>query len=194
MDSLFSRAETVRLGSETVATLDPADTLLHLCVNGGLDGARSLLRLADIDVVARSGRIEWTDFVDRAHEARVGALCAGALQRTCSVIGTPLPPGLLAELEPFRGWLSLNEFVDRHRRNGRRLANGVASGALLESGRATRRQTVGRLIRTIGTYSATKLGRPALTARGGDLDWQRSSDQREIDRQDYLRWVAAGSG
>ena len=196
MESLFDRAETVQLSPDTAATLDPVDTLLHLCVNGGLDGARSLLRLCDIDVVARSGRIDWTDFVDRARAARAGALCAGVLQRTSSVIGTPLPPGPLAELEPFRGWLRINEFVDRRRRRGHRLADGVASGTLLASGRASRRQTMQRFMRTTGEFCLSKLGRPALNGPGGDLDWQRTSDvgQGDVERGQYLRWVAEGAG
>jgi hypothetical protein len=192
MESLFDRAEAVQLSSETVSTLDPADTLLHLCVNGGLDGARTLLRLSDIDVVARSGRVDWTVFVDRARAARAGALCAGVLQRTSSVIGTPLPPGPLAELEPFRGWLRLNEFIDRRRRRGHRLADGVASGTLLASGRASRRQTMQRFMRKTGEFCLTKLGRPAPTDPGGDLDWQRAPDhgRRDAERERYLRWVA----
>jgi hypothetical protein len=195
MEPLFDRAETVRLSSETVSTLDPADTLLHLCVNGGLDGARSLLRLSDIDVVARSGRIGWTDFLDRARKARAGALCAGALQRARSVVGTPLPSGLLAELEPFRGWLTLNERVDRRPRSGRRFANGVASGALLASGRDTRRQTLQRFLRKAGEFSMRRLGRPALTDPGGNLDWQRRSGDgnRDVERERYLSWVSDGA-
>jgi hypothetical protein len=194
MESLFDRAETVQLGSERVATLDPADTLLHLCVNGGLDGARGLLRLADIDVVVRSGRVEWADFAERARGAAAGALCGAVLQRTSSVIGTPLPPGLLAELEPFPGWLRLNAFVDRHRRS-RRLANGVASGVLLASGRPTRRQTFERLTRMVLTFGKTRMGRPGLTDPGGELDWQRGTDRAEsdVERRQYLRWVEAGS-
>ena len=70
MAPLFERAERISLGSDEVATLDPADTLLHLCINGGLDGARTLLRLVDIDVVARSGRVDWMDFAKRARAAR----------------------------------------------------------------------------------------------------------------------------
>jgi hypothetical protein len=192
MESLFDRAEAVRFSSVTVSTLDPVDTLLHLCVNGGLDGARSLLRLADIDVVARSGRVDWTVFVERARAAGAGALCAGVLQRTCSVIGTPLPPGLLAELEPFWGWLGVNEFIDRRRRRGHRLADGVASGTLLSSGRASRRQTLQRLMHKTGEFCLIKLGRPGLTGPGGELDWQRTPDDavRDREREQYLRWVA----
>jgi hypothetical protein len=194
MAPLFERAEQVSLGSEVVATLDPPDTLLHLCINGGLDGARTLLRLVDIDVVARSGRVDWTDFAKRAQAARACALSAAVLQRCASIVGTPLPHGLLADLEPYRGWLRLNALVDRQRSSGRRLTSGVASGALLASGRATRIATLGRLARTIALHSLTKLGRSGLTDSGGELDWHRVSEHADpaSDRQRYLRWVAAG--
>ena len=101
---------------------------------------------------------------------------------------------MLAELEPFRGWLRVNAFVDRRRRSGRRLTNGVASGALLASGRATRAATLGRFSRTVVSHSLSKLGRPGLTDPGGELDWQRASEHADpaSDRQQYLRWVAAG--
>jgi hypothetical protein len=195
MESLFARAESVRLGPEHVLTLDPADTLLHLCVNGGLDGARMLSRLVDIDVVARGGRVDWAEFVDRARGAGTGALCGAVLQRTWSLIGTPLPPGLLADLEPFPGWLWLNAFVDRHR-HSRRFVYGVASGALLASGRATRRQTFERFMWTALAFGKTRLGRPGLTDAGGQLDWQRGTDTAEgdADRLQYLNWVGGGSG
>ena len=194
MAPLFERAERISLGSDEVATLDPADTLLHLCINGGLDGARTLLRLIDIDVVARSGRVDWMDFAKRARAARACALCAAVLQRCASIVGTPLPHGLLADLEPYRGWLRLNALVDRRRRSGRHLTSGVASGALLASGRKTRIATLRRLTRTVASHSLTRLGRPALTDTGGELDWQRVSERadRASDRQRYLRWVAAG--
>ena len=54
-----------------MATLDAEDTLLHLCINGGLDGAAALIRIVDIDVVARSGRVDWTQFADRARARHV---------------------------------------------------------------------------------------------------------------------------
>jgi hypothetical protein len=42
----------------------------------------------------------------------------------------------------------------------------------------------------------TRLGRPGLTDPGGDLDWQRTSGDgsRDVEREQYLRWVADGAG
>ena len=82
MAPLFDRAEAVGLAPNMVVdTIDPTDTLLHLCINSGLDGARRLGKLVDIDVVARHGRLDWSDLAARARAAG-GALvhrCAPAL-------------------------------------------------------------------------------------------------------------------
>ena len=51
-------------------------------------------------------------------------------------------------------------------------------------------------MRTTGEFCLSKLGRPALNGPGGDLDWQRTSDvgQGDVEREQYLRWVAEGAG
>lgn len=195
MAPLFSRAESVNLAPNiSVATLDPADTLLHLCINGGLDGARALIKLIDVDVVARNARVDWSQFIERARAAGAGALCAAVLQRCNLLVGTPLPDGVLSDLEPFAGWLPLNAVLDRRRRDDRRMTYGVASGALVSSGRATRRATLSRLVETLWSYSMTRLGRPGLTDTGGALHWQRRPADGDVTtaRQRYLGWVADG--
>ncbi len=198
MAPLFDRAEAVGLAPNMdVDTLDPADTLLHLCINGGLDGARRLGKLVDIDVVARHGRLDWSDLAARARAAGAGGLCTAVLRRCNHMIGTPVPSGLLAELEPFRGWLRLNAFVDRQRLHGRGagVAVGVAPGALLASGRATRQATLGRFVRTLGSNALSRMGRPHIADTGGALDWQRTFGtrrRRKRHRRRYLRWVTTG--
>ena len=193
MAPLFDRAETVELAPNVrVATLDPVDTLVHLCINGGLDGARRLGRLVDVDVVARSGRIDWHQVVTRARGAGAAGLCSAVLQRCAALVGTALPDGLLAELEPFPGWLALNALVDRPRRDGRLPEDGVASGTLIASAHDTRLATSTQLARKLGANVLSRFGRPHLADSGGALDWQRGSDpaQAARERDRYLRWVA----
>ena len=134
---LFDRAGRLALGSETVLTLDPADTLQHLCVGAGLGGARILLQLVDVDRVARDPDLDWGQFVARSRQAGSHALCLAVLARAHRILGTPLPDLLLADLRPFPGWATLTELVELPRRSERRLAAGVASGLVLASGRAT---------------------------------------------------------
>jgi hypothetical protein len=192
MAPLFDRAETVELAPNVrVATLDPVDTLVHLCINGGLDGARRLGRLVDVHVVAGGGRIDWQQVVARARDAGVAGLCSAVLQRGATLVGTALPDGLLAELEPFPGWLRVNALVDRPRRGGRPPEDGVASGTLIASARDTRRRTSLQLSRKLAVNVLSRLGRPHLADTGGALDWQRVADpaQTARERDRYLRWV-----
>jgi hypothetical protein len=165
--------------------------LVHLCINGGLDGARRLGRLVDVDVVARGGRIDWQQVVSRTRSAGAAGLCSAVLQRCSVLLGTALPDGLLAELEPFPGWLALNALVDRPRHGGRAPADGVASGTLIASARDTRRATTVQLVHKLGANVLSRFGRPHLADSGGALDWQRGSDptQAAHERDRYLRWV-----
>lgn len=191
--AMIGRSRRVRLGVVDVRAHAPEDTLLHLCVNSGLDGARRLRRLVDVDVVARSGRVAWEVFVERARGSSAEGLCAAVLQRAALLIGTPLPHGLLPELAPFPGWLAANALIDRRRRTGRRLAHGVASGLLLASGRSTRWMTAATLARQTIEATLVRVGRPPATAPGGVLDWQRAPVDGDIAawRRRYLAWVSS---
>jgi hypothetical protein len=185
--ALFERARPIKLGSVEVNTLDCEDTLLHLCVNCGLDGARRLQQLVDVDRVTRSGRIDWSAFTDRGCEARAHALCAAVLQRCHDLLGTPLPPGLLERLAPFPGWLQANALINRRGRSDRRLTNGVTSGLLLASGRAKPITTTRSLMRAVREASRDRVRR-LVPRRGGGLSG-KPSDEDARSRERYLAWV-----
>ena len=59
------------------------------------------------------------------------------------------------------------------------VAVGVASGAMLASGRATRQATLGRFVRTLGSNVLARMGRPHIADTGGALDWQRNSEHAD---------------
>ena len=65
----------------------PVDTLVHLCVNTGLDGGRRLRGLIDVDTVLQSGRIDVAELTARSHHTGTGRLCAAVLQRASTVLG-----------------------------------------------------------------------------------------------------------
>ena len=67
---LFDDSVEVQVGERDVRTLCPVDTLLHLCVNAGLDGAHRLRSLIDVDTVVRSGRVDLDEFAARAGRRR----------------------------------------------------------------------------------------------------------------------------
>ncbi len=187
----FDRAVPARFGDVEMLTLGPVDTLLHLCVNTGLGGARHLRGLIDIDTVVRSGRVDMAAFAIRVRETGAGRLCAAMLQRVSYVMATPVDPELLFELTADRSWLMANRLVDRS--GQRRQSGNVASGLLLSSGRNTRRATAIALWGGTGRAVATRMGRRDLTDAGGALDWTRQPDDGDVPghRRKYLGWVGA---
>ncbi len=192
----FERAEPVRVGELDLLTMCPVDTLVHLCVNTGLDGGRRLRGLIDVDTVLQSGRIDVAELTARSHHTGTGRLCAAVLQRASTVLGRPLPAGLLAELSPGRSWLIANRAVDQAGLANRQSMTSVASGLLIGSGRDSFPATVVAFGRAVGRALATRLGRPGLTDPGGQLDWQRLpvGGQVDVHRREYLDWVVAADG
>jgi hypothetical protein len=185
--ALFERARPITLGSVEVNTLGCEDTLLHLCINCGLDGGRRLQQLVDVDRVTRSGRIDWSAFTDRGREAQAHALCAAVLQRCHDMLGTPLPRGLLRRLAPYPGWLYANALINRRRRSDRRLTNGITSGLLLASGRAKPTTTTRSLMRAVHEASRDRV-RMLVPRRGGPFGVP-SDDEDARSREQYLAWV-----
>ena len=193
---LFERAVPTRIGELDLLTLCPVDTLLHLCVNTGLGGARRLRGLIDIDTVVRTGRVDLDEFVVRANSTGTGRLCSAILQRSRILLGTPVEPDLLRELSPSPKWLAANRLADRLSLS-RRTSTSVASGLLLGSGRRTAPATAAAFGRAIIRAVATRLGRPDLAEAGGELDWQRLPADGDVDghRRAFVDWVAsAGPG
>lgn len=184
-----ARSSEITLGGTGVRVWEPADTLLHLCVSTGLDGARRLLQLVDVDRVARDAGLDWSAFFSRARSSGAHALCLAVLTRASRMLGTPLPEGTSSRLEPFPGWAGLSDLAETWPRSDRRLSDGVGSGLLVSSGRASLPTTVRTLARMVLGELRARSGGTRLTDAGGDLDWQRSSGQVATSRRAYLAWV-----
>ena len=188
---LFEHAVTVPVGELEVRTLDPVDTLLHLCVNTGLGDAHRLRNLVDVDVVVGSGRVDLGEFAVRSDRLGLGRLCSAVLQRTVSVLGTELPEGFLAELSPSRSWLLANAVIDRA---GLWIGGhaSVASSRLIAAGRSSAPATAAAFGRATRRAVLERVGHPSLGQVGGDLDWQRLPADGDIDahRRRYFNYVA----
>jgi Uncharacterised nucleotidyltransferase len=193
---LLRRGESIELNGGRVLTLDPADTLLHLCINQGLGGARRLRGLVDVDTVVRSGRVDLPVLAERAHEAGAARLCSAVLQRARTMLHTPVPSAFLAGLSPTRSWLRVNDVADRWRVATRDSHSGIASGQLLAAGRRSRVGTLKALVRSMSCDIATRLGRPGLAGADGELDWRRVPDDGDVNahRRRYLAWVDETAG
>ncbi len=187
----FERATKVEIAGRTVLTLHPVDTAVHMCINVGLDGARLLRGLVDIDTIVRSGVVDMDEFVDRTQLAGAGRMTSAVLQRCQTLLGTPVSPDVLEQCSRSRGWLRANDFIDRAR-TGRRPDAGIASGLLLSSGRASWSSTGRALGGALQEGLRTRLGAAGLTEAGGDLDWRRPPTEGTIEtqRRRYLDYVA----
>jgi hypothetical protein len=190
---LFERAVSTHLDKLELRTLSPIDTLLHLCVNSGLGGGRSLRGLLDIDVVVRSRRVDLAEFAARARHAGAGRLCSAMLQRSSVLLGTPVADDLLVELAPTRAWLIANRAIQRAGVGSRRASAGIAPGGLISSGRDSGVATGAAVARAIYQSFAARRGRPSPTDAEGALDWRRMPVDGDLaaHRRAYLDWVAS---
>ena len=179
---MFERAVSVDVAGRSVLTLDPVDTAVHLCVNVGLDGARRLRGLVDIDTVIRSGSVDMDEFVERSLRAGAGPMNAAVLQRCRTLLETPIPTEAIRRCAGSRSWLRANDIIDRAR-TGRRPDAGIASGVLLSSGRNSWTATAQALTESIRIGLSTRAGRPSLTDAGGELDWDRPPTEGTIESQ-----------
>ena len=113
MDELFDRVRRVEVGNVIVGTLDPVDTLLHLCIHGGLAGGHQLLWLKDIDTSVRREAPPWDLLIERAQRWRAGSIVALMLRRAATTLGTPVPADALEALFGRSGRAGLSAIVDR---------------------------------------------------------------------------------
>lgn len=104
MDELVERRRTVRLGGLEVATLDPVDGLLYLCLHGSLSGGNQLVWLKDLDQMMDGEVIDWDEVVRRAVRYRAGLVAAMQLERARVVLGAPVPESVPAALAGDQVW------------------------------------------------------------------------------------------
>ena len=107
MEELVERRRPVALGTTTVATLDPVDGLLYLCLHGSLSGGHQLVWLKDLDQMIDSQPPDWDELVRRARRARLGLVAAMQLARSRAVLGADVPPSVVDALAGRAGWWRL---------------------------------------------------------------------------------------
>ena len=110
-DDLLARSSPVVIGPVPARTLDPTDTLVHLCHHAAFSGAVRLVHLLDVHESA-SGVDDWRPVVDRAREWGAGAQVGLVLARARRVLGTPVPPDLDRRLGLSRAFGPLASAVD----------------------------------------------------------------------------------
>jgi hypothetical protein len=190
MDELFERARTVDVGNVQVRTLDPTDTLLHLCIHAGLAGGDRLLWMKDVQQALRSRSLPWDEIIGRARRWRAGPLVAVVLRRTRSEIGAAVPESAIDSLFRSKSRSTMSAGIDR------------AWPASRSSGRVTPSIVWAQVIRdtwttTIDAFVRRASRRLRKTAhRGEEEDWQhpvgdggRGAHDEAEERSRYLHEV-----
>lgn len=103
-DALLRRTRRIVCGDIELAALDPVDDFIHLALDTCVSGADRLVRLKDLDETVRWAAPAWADVVKRCGESGCGLAVASVLEVTRQTFHTPVPPGLIEELDPAGIW------------------------------------------------------------------------------------------
>ena len=171
MGELFQRARTVDVGNMQVRTLDPVDTLLHLCIHAGLAGGDRLLWMKDVEQALRTRSLPWSEIVERARRWRAGPLVAVVLRRARAQTDAAVPETAIESLFRSRSLGAVSAGIDR------------AWPAARSKGRVTPAAVWAQVIRDSWMKTADAFVRRAVrrlrkTTHRGEEDWQHPVGDR----------------
>lgn len=89
---MLGRAVEAKIGSTTVLTLDPADTLLHLGYHTAHSGGHRLMWLKDVERATTDPDLDWSEVLRRARAGGVELALAVVLARVARVMDFECPP------------------------------------------------------------------------------------------------------
>jgi hypothetical protein len=95
---LLGRAAEVRLAGVDVSTLDPTDSLIHLCVHAAISGGDRILWMKDIERAVAVRPPDWDDLVARARRWHVAAPAGLMLARSARFLGAGVPGEVVSDL------------------------------------------------------------------------------------------------
>ncbi|HEY8339153.1 MAG TPA: nucleotidyltransferase family protein [Egibacteraceae bacterium] len=181
--ALLARSRRVELGGVEVRTLDPVDTLLHLCLHACLGGGQRLVWLKDVERAA-AAVCDWDEVVARARASRTALVAAVTLSRAHHVLGALVPAGVVDALAPRLGWRALAAASARARPPQRSDGGPSWDRMLCRATRATTAASVAELARRASAAARERLDSrphapPPPAAPGA--------------RRAYLSWVAGPS-
>jgi hypothetical protein len=193
MSDLFERARTVDLGSVQVRTLDPVDTLLHLCIHASLAGGDRLLWMKDVEQALRARSMPWDEIIGRARRWRAGPLVAVVLRRSRSQIDAAVPEKIIESLFHSRSRSIVSAGIDAAWPSNRSTGRVTPSVVWAQVIRATWTSTVDAFVRRA-------IRRLRKTTHRGEEDWQHPVDDGHTphdeaqERSRYLREVSDPPG
>lgn len=109
---LLGRAVPATLAGVTVRTLDPTDSLLHVCLHAAISGGDRLVWLKDIERAVAMRGPDWDELRARCARWKVGAPVGLMLARSAAVLDAAVP-GPVSRALLGRGTAALVGVVDR---------------------------------------------------------------------------------
>jgi len=98
-DDLWAGAVPFQVFDTQTLTLNPTDTLLHVCAHGLAWNAIPPVRwVADAMLILRATPIDWTRFIAQARRRKLGLTARHALEYLSQTLDAPVPPRILDEL------------------------------------------------------------------------------------------------
>ncbi len=195
----LARTQRVTLNDrQSVRTLDPEDTLLHLCLHTTLSGGHRLGWYRDIEQVVSRGTVDWDTFITRTLAAGAGLPVCIALHRARRLAGALIPRHVEATAaDRGRAWVSLIAALDALRPPGHPIDSRLSGRLLVEASRADTFRSIRALRRSLTNDLVSPLlhdpqhpWRRVETAPGGSPDnplWHDASDPS--DERRYLDFV-----
>lgn len=164
LGELWSRSRRVELPTGEVWTFDPLDATIHLATHflwshGAVSGAWRTFR--DVDVLVRSGAIDWAELTLRAREARAQTCIYWTLRLAQRLAGVPIPGEAIERFRPAGSEFVLN-----------RLEHHLATG-IVPSTRSCPSMTMTR-------WMWEAVVQPRRSGHGTARPWSRSEIVREV--------------
>jgi hypothetical protein len=194
MERVLARARMVDVAGITVPTLDPVDTLVHLCLHAALGGGDRLAWLADVERAIVIEHPPWDEVTDRAREWRSGAATAAILRRTRDVLGAPVPESVLRRLDPSPIRRALGAKLDRRwppdAPHGAHSLSTIWTQVVRDGPADTTVAAVRRAARPATNAIRRLRGEPGIEAHETSGAVLKPSGGENAKRE-YLAWVAA---
>lgn len=92
MRDIWERSQPITLHRTTARSLEANDLFVHLAVHLHRHGFDRLIWFKDLDLIARTGTLDWDRVADLADEQGCGESLAATLELLVEMLGTPLPP------------------------------------------------------------------------------------------------------
>jgi len=198
-DAVFARSERREVAGRAVPVMDPVDTLVHVALHASLAGADRLVWLKDVEQCVGRGGTDWPLVRRRARELGAAVATGLMLARASSVLGVPVPAGVVRDLVPSPGLRWAMRAIDAVWPVQRARPGGSPARLIARAARHDASATRGEAVRRVASWARDGGSDPSrLHARALDAEFEGSllhPAGTEEDRERYFRavWSETGS-